>query len=1184
MKNLALLHKICVSTLFIIVFTSQLHGQNTAISDVPYIPVPSAVLDVYSKSKGMLVPRMLETEKYAIISPATGLLIFQTDGAAGFYYYDGSLWVPFTTGDTGWLLDGNSVTSTKTIGTVSNYDFPIITNNSERMRVTKTGEVGIGSVAFDPVNPELLLVDYGTTTSNTLASFRGSINNYLQINVQNTNSGSDASTDIVATANNGTDSTNYIDMGINSSTYAPGVDNFGGPNDGYLYTYSRHLLIGTANTNSDIIFLVNGGQLNVNQAMRIDGTSKNIIIGRRDNSSSPTGNIIRGPNGSGTNISGGSLSLLGGTATGTGIGGTINITGGATVSGTGGAVNINVGSNNASNINTGANTQNVTIGNSSNNIILPKWTVPGGIYYNTNASGQLGDASLLIWDNSTNRLGINTASPGSTLDVKGSLRLSGSTSGYVGFQPAAAAGATTYTLPASDGTNGQALATNGAGSLTWSTLAGGSPAWGLSGNSGTTAGTNFVGTTDAKDLVFKSNSSEVMRATTGGNVGIGVTAPAEKLEVNGNIKANNIRTYGLTRNVPVTVNDAVDIGSFAFTNGGGYLDISIVVPSSGFSVSKYYALPIKYSQTNNTWVTVTPTSNTGAYSSNDFDLDYNVNGGTTSLRIRRTSGSTAGTAYLTVKHQGVVSDLFTASTIVNTVTAPATTSNPAAPNTNWAQTGNTGLSAATNFIGTTDAVDVITKSNGTEVMRATTSGNVGIGITAPAEKLEVNGNIKANNIRTYGLTRSVPVTVNDAVDIGSFAFSYGGGYLDISIVVPSSGFSVSKYYTLAIKYSQTSNTWVIVTPNSNSGAFGANDFDLDYNVNAGTVSLRIRRSSGGTAGTAYITIKHQGVVSDLFTASTIVNTVTAPATTSNPPVPNTNWAQTGNTGLSAATNFIGTADAVDVITKSNGTEVMRATTSGNVGIGVTAPAEKLEVNGNIKANNIRTYGLTRSVPVTVNDAVDIGSFAFSYGGGYLDISIVVASSGFSVSKYYALPIKYAQTSNTWVTVTPTSNTGAFSSNDFDLDYNVNAGTASLRIRRSSGSTAGTAYITIKHQGVVSDLFTASNIVNTVTAPATTTNPPVPNTTWSQTGNTGLSAATNFIGTTDAVDVITKSNGTEIMRATTSGNVGIGITAPAEKLEVNGNIKANNIRTYGLTRSVPVTVNDAVDIGSFAFTN
>lgn len=64
-------------------------------------------------------------------------------------------------------------------------------------------------------------------------------------------------------------------------------------------------------------------------------------------------------------------------------------------------------------------------------------------------------------------VGVNTASPGSTLDVKGTLRLSGSTSGYVGFSPPSVAGSTTYTLPSADGTAGAPLITSGAAVLSF---------------------------------------------------------------------------------------------------------------------------------------------------------------------------------------------------------------------------------------------------------------------------------------------------------------------------------------------------------------------------------------------------------------------------------------------------------------------------------------------------------------------------------------------------------------------------------------------------------------------------------------------------------------------------------------------------------------------------------------------
>jgi hypothetical protein len=45
--------------------------------------------------------------------------------------------------------------------------------------------------------------------------------------------------------------------------------------------------------------------------------------------------------------------------------------------------------------------------------------------------------------------------------------------------------------------------------------------WRTTGNAGTSAANNFIGTTDAIDLVFRTNNSEKMRIQSGGNVGIG---------------------------------------------------------------------------------------------------------------------------------------------------------------------------------------------------------------------------------------------------------------------------------------------------------------------------------------------------------------------------------------------------------------------------------------------------------------------------------------------------------------------------------------------------------------------------------------------------------------------------------------------------------------------------------------
>jgi hypothetical protein len=52
----------------------------------------SAILNINSVNQGVMLPNMTEIQRDAISSPATGLLIFQNDGTAGFYYYNGAQW------------------------------------------------------------------------------------------------------------------------------------------------------------------------------------------------------------------------------------------------------------------------------------------------------------------------------------------------------------------------------------------------------------------------------------------------------------------------------------------------------------------------------------------------------------------------------------------------------------------------------------------------------------------------------------------------------------------------------------------------------------------------------------------------------------------------------------------------------------------------------------------------------------------------------------------------------------------------------------------------------------------------------------------------------------------------------------------------------------------------------------
>lgn len=372
--------------LFVFILTAVKGYTQTVIvtDDAAYTTgQATAVLDIKSTTKGLLAPRMTQVQRLAVVTPAEGLLIYQTDNIKGFYYYSVSAWINLSPGGTGWSLNGNTVTAIKSLGTIDNFDLPFITNNSERMRITsggslglgtnspiggihkvtdnsesgddylfddygtttsagiymrkargtlaapanlqngdhmgrlrfsaringafsfvtgsmieayykgtgtndlsdlrfttsdtermyinEAGGVGIGTSTFDAVNPEKFLVDMGTTTSVNAIYAKGSINSYMQINIRNLSPGTQSSSDYVATADNGTETTNFINMGINGSGYVYQTGNpieTGKFNDGYIISSGNDLYVVNNNATKGIIFLA-GGTAPANEAMRI---------------------------------------------------------------------------------------------------------------------------------------------------------------------------------------------------------------------------------------------------------------------------------------------------------------------------------------------------------------------------------------------------------------------------------------------------------------------------------------------------------------------------------------------------------------------------------------------------------------------------------------------------------------------------------------------------------------------------------------------------------------------------------------------------------------------------------------------------------------------------------------------------------------------------------------------------
>lgn len=75
----------------LILWTTNLNAQQQNVGIGTTTPDESAILDITSNEKGVLIPRVSEAQRLAIASPADGLLVFDTD-AGSFYFYQGGEW------------------------------------------------------------------------------------------------------------------------------------------------------------------------------------------------------------------------------------------------------------------------------------------------------------------------------------------------------------------------------------------------------------------------------------------------------------------------------------------------------------------------------------------------------------------------------------------------------------------------------------------------------------------------------------------------------------------------------------------------------------------------------------------------------------------------------------------------------------------------------------------------------------------------------------------------------------------------------------------------------------------------------------------------------------------------------------------------------------------------------------
>lgn len=137
------------------------------------------------------------------------------------------------------------------------------------------------------ISTKLVLGTNPYESVNSIIKANGNSDDFVQIAMQNINSGTNASSDFTINSDIGTDDNYFLNLGINSSNYSDTV-NFAlhDPLSSYIFSRDGKLIFGTA-TADDIIVHVGGMNLE-NESIRVFGASGNVVFHTGDGSTTIT--------------------------------------------------------------------------------------------------------------------------------------------------------------------------------------------------------------------------------------------------------------------------------------------------------------------------------------------------------------------------------------------------------------------------------------------------------------------------------------------------------------------------------------------------------------------------------------------------------------------------------------------------------------------------------------------------------------------------------------------------------------------------------------------------------------------------------------------------------------------------------------------------------------------------------
>jgi hypothetical protein len=1095
-------------------------------------------------------------------SPSTPLHVFNTAATLATFTRDLATDVGFTIG-----ADTNGVV----LGTLGVHAIQFYTNATEKVRITSDGNVGIGT---STVGNKLTVVTSTQYDGYYLRNVNGVVGTMLGVSATNDDgtiglySSTVLKTNITA---NGASYFNGGNVGIGTSSpsaklHVTGSGTFGTALQVVGQSYFNNVV---ANTSRNQI-TINANGANYGQIYDVGVSAYNALaIGGSANLTSVpstpimTWGLSSGNVGIGTTNPANKLSV---------------ISGSTRIASSALAGALYLGSDTSFIYLQRDNNYDLSLvqnGDSNSALYLAS---AGSVYVNIDANNNDSDKAFIVQNNAlkagtelfrvseTGNVGIGTSSPAAFLNIVGNGT-------HTILRTTSATSYTTLRLYNDQNSSVRALEIDYSGASYSGALI----------TSGPTGESACVTTTGAYPLAFGTNNTARMTILSGGNVGIGSSTPAYKLDVTGDVYSSNYysvltaASYGPS-DASATMQVFGSVGSGGLTNtikfvtggservritSGGYVGIGTSTTTSGLQIQTEGT-----NTTSGSFLFVRSINASFGGGAIGVGYDYAAAVGNNFYPFRIRAGST--NAIFTINSTGVVYAGDTTGAVAYGNHDPYYTFN---------QDTNTGMDWA--------AADTLTfKTGGSERLRITSGGNIGIGTSSPLERI------------TFGSSDSI-IARSSATDFNSgycsrILFNQGGtgyGYLGFYTYQGGTGGGER------MRITESGNVGIGITvPGGKLHVVGSSYISASANT------TNIKFEGGGGNGLAFGTIDATSTYASWIQSGYVLNFVLATYNLLLQPLggnvgigltsPSYNLSIGGSVGLQGNEEYLyfhsnysvgnNARGKIRVVGAGGGSgyggdlrfstrkptnvwneDALTIDSSGNVGIGTTSPKLKLDIAGagagSIALTNTGTSGYSEVIfyeGSSVKGDIWVNGSAQSNYAGANSLNILQNSN--------APMAFYTNGNNERMRIAGDGNVGIGTSSPIVKLQVVGANETSF----ASAYTGNPALIALYGTDAYNSGTAGGGVFfggkfnssDNTTAFATIS------------GIKENSTDTNFAG---ALTFMTRTDGSgagvaERMRISSTGNVGIGTTSPTAKLDVSGTSFLRGDLNAGKTANLNIT--------------